>query len=126
MHKKKVIGLNSTGDEINSFMKNETWSLLKLPQGDKVIKSKWTYKVKYGESGKIKRYKARLVAQGFTQKYGIDFDETHVPVVSNTTLRCFHPASDCHNLSVRNFDIKTAFLDGELEEEVYMSQPKGV
>ena len=73
--------------EMTSLQENEVWDLVKLPAGRKTVGSKWVYKIKTGADGSVQRYKARLVAQGFTQKYGTDFDETFCPVVRQESLR---------------------------------------
>ena len=83
------------------------------------------YKVKTGADGSVQRYKARLVAQGFTQQYGTYFDETFCPVVRQESLRLLMALSVKHGLSVHQVDVTTAFLNGTLEDEVYMQQPKG-
>ena len=74
-------------EEINSLHENETWELVKPPPGRKIVGCKWTYKKKLDENGQVVRYKARLVAQGFSQQYGTDYDEVFAPVAKQTTLR---------------------------------------
>ncbi|GBN50528.1 Retrovirus-related Pol polyprotein from transposon TNT 1-94 [Araneus ventricosus] len=111
-------------NEISS-QKNETWKLVTPPSGKKDISCRWTFKTKYDSKGNIERYKARLVAQGFSQKFGTDYDETFAPVVAYTTIRTFLAAAAYKNLNVTHVDIKTALLHGNLEDEVYMSQPEG-
>ena len=83
------------------------------------------YKVKTGKEGKIERYKARLVAQGYNQKYGSDYDETFCPVMRQESLRTLVALSAQFGLELHHVDVATAFLNGTMEEEVYMSQPKG-
>ncbi|GBN11147.1 Retrovirus-related Pol polyprotein from transposon TNT 1-94 [Araneus ventricosus] len=117
--------IESTKEEMKSLQKNETWKLVTPPSGKKVIGCRWTFKAKYDSKGNIERYKARLVAQGFSQKFGTDYDETFAPVVTYTTIRTFLAAAAYKNLNVTHVDIKTAFLHGNLEDEVYMSQPEG-
>ncbi|GBM89165.1 Retrovirus-related Pol polyprotein from transposon TNT 1-94 [Araneus ventricosus] len=117
--------IESTEEEMKSLQKNETWKLVTPPSGKKVIGCRWTFKAKYDSKGNIERYKARLVAQGFSQKFGTDYDETFAPVVTYTTIRTFLAAAAYKNLNVTHVDIKTAFLHGNLEDEVYMSQPEG-
>ena len=92
--------------------------LVKLPKGRKAIGSKWVYKVKIGADGLIERYKARLVAQGFSQKYGDDYDETFCPVVRLESLRALIALAVQKGLKLHQVDVTTAFLNGELEEEV--------
>ena len=96
-----------------------------MPKGRKTIGSKWVYKVKTGADGSVERYKARLVAQGYTQKYGTDYDETFCPVVRLESLRVLIALSVQFGLQLHQVDVTTAFLNGELEEEMYMKQPKG-
>lgn len=110
-------------DEIKSLYSNRTWDLVNLPKGRKVIDNKWVYKLK--GQGEKTRYKARLVVRGFTQEYGIDYLETFSPVVKHTSIRSILAISACENLNLTQFDVKTAFLNGDLSEEIYMQQPQG-
>ncbi|GBL75184.1 Retrovirus-related Pol polyprotein from transposon TNT 1-94 [Araneus ventricosus] len=110
--------IESTKEEMKSLQKNETWKLVTPPSGKKVIGCRWTFKAKYDSKGNIERYKARLVAQGFSQKFGADYDETFAPVVTYTTIRTFLASAAYKNLNVTHVDIKTAFLHGNLEDEV--------
>lgn len=112
-------------NEMDSLIENGTWELTELPQGRKAIGCKWTFKVKTGANGEIIRYKSRLVAQGFSQKYGEDYDEVFAPVVKHTTIRTLLVIAGKEKMKVRHYDIKTAFLNGELKEDIYMKQPKG-
>jgi transposase InsO family protein len=111
--------------EMKSLKDNDVWELVKLPAGKKAVGSKWVYKVKTGPDGTPERYKARLVAQGFTQKFGSDYDETFCPVVRQESLRVLTALSIQCGLKLHQVDVTTAFLNGNLEEEVYMAQPKG-
>ena len=111
--------------EMQSLKDNDVWELTTLPSGKKTVGSKWVYKVKTGKEGKIERYKARLVAQGYNQKYGSDYDETFCPVMRQESLRTLVALSTQFGLELHHVDVATAFLNGTLEEEVYMSQPKG-
>ena len=111
--------------ELSSLRENEAWELVKLPEGKHMVGSKWVYKIKTGADGSVQRYKARLVAQGFTQKYGTDFDETFCPVVRLESLRMLIAKSVQQDLHLHQLDVTTAFLNGTLSEEVYMEQPKG-
>lgn len=112
-------------EELQDIEKNKTWSLVDLPKGRKSIGCKWVYKIKRNESGEAIRYKARLVAQGFSQKYGIDYDEVFAPVARSATFRILLSMAGKCQLIVRQFDVKTAFLNGDIQEEIYMRQPKG-
>lgn len=112
-------------DEIRSICKNKTWDLVDLPKNKKAIGCKWVYKLKLDENGRVSRYKARLVAQGFSQKYGEDYDEVFAPVARSATFRVLMSIAGVKGYCVRQFDIKTAFLYGDIEEEIYMKQPQG-
>ena len=111
--------------EMKSLKENEVWDLVKLPPGRKTVGSKWVYKKKTGVDGSVQRYKARLVAQGYTQKYGSDYDETFCPVVRQESLRLLIALSVQYGLKLHQVDVATAFLNGTLEEEVFMKQPEG-
>lgn len=111
-------------EEIKSLKKNNTWELCNLPKDRKAVGSKWVFKVKRSTDGSVK-FKARLVARGFSQKYGEDYDETFAPVVRQTTLRTLLSIAAKEKLAVHHFDVETAFLHGELNETIYMKQPTG-
>jgi hypothetical protein len=113
--------------EMKSLKDNEVWELVELPEGRKAVGSKWVYKVKTDADGSIERYKARLVAQGFSQKYGTDYDETFCPVVRLESFRTIVALAVQNGLILHQLevDVTTAFLNGELEEVVYMRQPQG-
>ncbi len=111
--------------EMESLKDNHVWKLTSLPPGKRAIGSKWVYKVKTGGDGSVERYKARLVAQGFNQRQGADYDETFCPVVRMESLRTLVALSTQHSLDLHHVDVTTAFLNGVLEEEVFMRQPKG-
>ncbi|MCO5577948.1 hypothetical protein L7F22_031785 [Adiantum nelumboides] len=109
--------------EYNSIIANETWELTELPQGKQTLPCKWVYKKKYTTEDLELKYKARLVAKGFKQKKGVDFDEIFSPVVKMTTLRLVLGLVAIEGLELNQMDVKTAFLHGDLEEDVYMVQP---
>ncbi|MCO5549929.1 hypothetical protein L7F22_003406 [Adiantum nelumboides] len=111
--------------EIDSIHKNHTWDLVDLPAGKKPIGTKWVFKVKRKQDGTVDRYKARLVAKGYAQKKGIDYDETFAPTSRASTVRSLVAIAAHHNWKVHQLDIKTAFLNGDLQEEVNVSQPSG-
>lgn len=112
-------------DEYDSFNKTNCWTLTELNKGQRPVKSKWVFKIKRDLNGKILRYKARLVAKGFTQKYGIDYQETFAPVVRYSTIRMLFAIAVEYGLHIDQLDVKTAFLNGDLQEEVLMEQPEG-
>ena len=86
---------------------------------------KWIFKTKKNTDGTVDRYKASLVARGFSQKYGRDYDQVLAPVVRQTTIKTFLALAGKYNLVIKHFDAKTAFLNGELKEIIYMEQPEG-
>lgn len=112
-------------EEIESMSRNNTWDLVDLPPGKNLVGSKWVYKMKTDTNGNPSRYRARLVAQGFSQKYGVDYDEVFAPVVQPTTIRLLLTMAGQKKYVVRHMDVKSAFLNGKLEEEIYMKQPPG-
>jgi hypothetical protein len=112
--------------EFDSLLSHGTWELAPLPKGRKAVGSKWVFDLKRDKAGNIVRYKARLVAKGYSQVEGVDFEETFAPVARFSTLRALLAHAAEHSLAVHQVDIKTAFLNGRLEEEIYMKQPVGV
>ena len=112
-------------DEYDSLMKNNTWTLTELPIGRKVIGTKWVFKLKRDDDGNPTRYKARLVAQGFRQVPGLDFQETFAPVMSTTSLRILLSHAAHKNLEIHQMDVETAYLNGTIDEEIYVKQPSG-
>lgn len=101
-------------EEIAALNKNNTWKIVDRPSGVKPIKNKWVFKVKLNPQGEIERYKARLVAKGYTQVENIDYKETYAPVASMNTIRMFLAIANQQNMEIAQFDIKTAFLYGDL------------
>ncbi|KAJ3693375.1 hypothetical protein LUZ60_008855 [Juncus effusus] len=112
-------------EEIEAIEKNRTWDLVELPEGCRSIGVKWVYKKKVNAEGKIERYKARLVAKGYRQKAGIDYDEFFATVARMETIRLLISQVAQFKWSIYQMDVKSAFLNGVLEEEVYVEQPPG-
>ncbi|GJU04409.1 retrotransposon protein, putative, ty1-copia subclass [Tanacetum coccineum] len=111
---------------MDSLRKNKTWELVDPPAGQKLVSSKWLYKIKEGIKGVQKpRYKARLVARGFTQRAGIDYSKVFSPVVRHTSIRVILALTACKDYELEQLDVKTTFLHGNLEEVIYMRQPPG-
>lgn len=111
--------------EMKSLQENAVWDMVLLPPGRKVVRSKWVFKRKTGADGSFERYKSRLVAQGYTQKFGTDNDETFCPVVRQGSLRILIAQSVQNGLKLHQVVVTTAFLNSTLEEEVFMRQPEG-
>lgn len=111
-------------EEYQSLVKNKVWELVERPKDRKIVQCKWVFTVKNDVNGEIK-HKARLVARGFNQKYGEDFTETFSPVVRNSTVRLLFALSVNLNLEINHIDVTTAFLNSELIETIFMTQPEG-
>ena len=105
-------------------MENNTWKLVDLPPGYKPIGCKWIFKKKMKVDGTIDKFQARLVAKGFTQKQGIVYSDTYSPVARIAIIRLLVVLASIHKMVIHQMDVKTTFLNGDLEEEVYMQQPK--
>ncbi|KAK2355926.1 putative mitochondrial protein [Trifolium repens] len=112
-------------DELHSIEKNQTWKLVNLPDKKRKIDVKWVFKVKLNPDGTISKHKARLVARGFLQKHGIDYNEVFAPVARIETVRLVVALACKNNWLMYHLDVKSAFLNGPLDEEVYVSQPPG-
>ena len=112
-------------EELEALQKNNTWVLSVLPEGRKTVGCKWIFSFKYKADGSIDRYKARLVAKGYTQKYGIDYQETFSSVAKLKTVRVLLSLAANLDWPLHQLDMKNAFLHGDLEEEIYMDLPPG-
>jgi hypothetical protein len=110
-------------EELQSIKENKTWSLVTLPKGHRPIGLKWIYKLKHDEKGDIIKHKARLVAKGYVQRHGVDFDEVFAPVARMESVRVILIVAAQLNWSVHHMDVKSAFLNRDLKEEVYVCQP---
>ena len=111
--------------EIHALEKNGTWEISELPAGKRLVGCKWIFTVKYNEDGSVNRFKARLVAKGFTQSYGIDYEETFAPVAKLNTIQVLPSLAANLDWPLHQPDVKNAFLNGDLAEEVYMEIPLG-
>ncbi|KAK2411591.1 putative mitochondrial protein [Trifolium repens] len=116
---------NAMDEEIKAIKKNDTWELASLPKGHKAIGVKWVYKPKKNSKGEVERYKARLVAKGYSQRAGIDYDEVFAPVARLETVRLIISLAAQNKWKIHQMDVKSAFLNGVLDEEVYIEQPQG-
>ncbi|GJT10384.1 retrovirus-related pol polyprotein from transposon TNT 1-94 [Tanacetum coccineum] len=112
-------------DEIYEFDRLDVWELVPPPDCAMIIALKWIYKVKLDEYGDVLKNKARLIAKGYRQEEGLDFEESFAPVAKLEAIRIFLSNAASKNMTVYQMDVKTAFLNGELKEEVYVSQPEG-
>lgn len=117
--------LEAMQEEMDSMYRNKVWKLVKRPADKNIVSCKWVFRTKRKPNGDIERYRARLVARGFSQVEGIDYNETYAPVVDCTTIRLLLAYAAVEKLCLGQFDVKTAFLYGDLSEEVYMDQPEG-
>jgi len=115
----------ATNKEYKSLIENDTWEVCKLPNGRTPIGCKWVYKIKINKEGEVERYKARLVAKGYSQKEGIDYNETFAPVLKYKSLRILLSLAAINDFEVKQMDVETAFLNAPIKEEVYMEQPEG-
>ena len=109
-------------EEYNSLLENQTWDLVPLPSGRKLVICRWVYRTKRTEDGQIRRYKAKLVAKGF---HGIDYDETFAPVENMDSIRLALATVATKGWEVHEMDVKNSFLHGDLFEDIYMEQPWG-
>ena len=117
--------MNAMQDELNQFKRNDVWKLVPAPDNQKVIGTKWVYRNKMDELGNVTRNKARLVAQGYNQQEGIDFDETYAPVARLKAIHMLLAFASFKCFKLYQMDVKSAFLNGYINEEVYVRQPPG-
>ncbi|GJW61802.1 retrotransposon protein, putative, ty1-copia subclass [Tanacetum coccineum] len=120
---KRIDAMNA---EIQSMIDNMVWVLVDLPPGCKTVGSKWIFKKKTDMDGIVHTYKARLVAKGYSQLYGVDYKETFSPFAEIRAIRILISIAAYYDYEIWQIDVKTAFLNGYLDEEIYMVQPKGV
>ena len=111
--------------EYESLLENKTWDIVELPNDRKAIGSRWVFKIKHRSDGIVERYKCRLVTKGYSQMYGADYDETCSHMVRFSSVCTLLSFAVQNNMHVRQMDVVTAFLNGHLDEEIYMEQPEG-
>ena len=112
-------------EEFQSIIKDDAWEVVPRPEGKSVVTSKWIYKIKHAADGSVEKFKARFVACRFSQKEGIDYEETFAPVARYTSIRVIISLASVLGWKLHQMDVKTAFLTGQVEEEVYIEQPEG-
>lgn len=110
--------------EISALEDKNTWEIVERPKGVIVVGSKWVYKIKRSQDGEVK-FKSRLVAQGFSQQFGVNYNETYSPVVKNSAVRMLFAVAVKNKLKIEQIDIKNAYVNSELKEDVYIEQPRG-
>ena len=110
---------------MNSLQKNTTWELVSLPPGRKLVQCKWVFRTKVAADGKTCKYKAILVAKGFSQVQGVDYHETFALVAKMDSIRLVLETSASKHWEVHHMDVKSSFLNGYVREEIYMKQPEG-
>ena len=111
--------------EFDSMYSNQVWDLVKVPNGIKPFCCKRVYKRKRGIYGKVETFKARLVVKGYTQKEGIDYEETFTPIAMLKSIKILLSIATHYDYEIWQMDVKIAFLNGNLDEEIYMMQPEG-
>jgi hypothetical protein len=112
-------------EEYSSIMKNDVWEVVPRPEGKSVVGSRWIYKIKHVVDGSVDKFKARFVAKGFSQKEGIDFSETFAPMARYSSIRAVISIAAELGWQIHQMDVKTTFLNGVIEEEIYIEQPEG-
>ncbi|GKA76825.1 retrotransposon protein, putative, ty1-copia subclass, partial [Tanacetum coccineum] len=117
--------LDAMNAEMQSMIDNKVWVLVDLPPNCKIVGSKWIFKKETNIDGIIHTYKARLVTKGYTQLYGVDYEETFSPVDDNRAIRILISIATFYDYEIWQMDVKTAFLNGYLDEDIYMVQPEG-
>jgi Reverse transcriptase (RNA-dependent DNA polymerase)/gag-polypeptide of LTR copia-type/GAG-pre-integrase domain len=118
--------LESAIEEVRAHLENGTWKVVRLPRGKRAIGSRWVFKIKRTADGSIERYKGRIVAKGYAQREGIDYTETFAPTARFGALRTVIALAAIEDMELESVDISTAFLNGEIDAEVYMQKPEGV
>ncbi len=110
--------------KIQLFYYQQIWSLVPVPKGRRPISYKWVFKIKHEVDGEIECYKAKLMARGFTQTFGVDYNEFFSPIAKFVLIYCILALMAIEDMGIHQMDLKTTFLNGDLEEEIYMEQPQ--
>ena len=121
----QLIWVDAMVEEYDSIVHNSVWDVVLRPENKSVVSSCWIYKVEKATDGSVEKHKARFVTNGFSQVEGIDYDEAFSPVARYSTIRFMLALSAQMGWKIHQMDVKTAFLNGEIEEEVYIEQPEG-
>ena len=119
---KDVDWVNVMHEELNNFIRNQVWELVERPKGHNVIGTKWVFRNKQDQDGIVVRNKARLVVQGYAQVEGLDFGETYAPLARLEAIRILLAYACAHNIKLYQMDVKSVFLNGYINEEVYVEQ----
>jgi hypothetical protein len=112
-------------EEMESLYKNDTWDLVKLPSGIKLVGRKWVFKKNMNVAGQVETFRARLVVKGYSQVEGVDFSEIFYPIEKLNSIRVLMYLAKEFDLDIEQMDVKIMFLHGDLEEEIYMKHPEG-
>ena len=110
---------------MSALEKNKTWEIVEKPKGENIVDCKWIFTLKYKANGSLERHKARLVAKWYAQTYGVDYQETFAPIAKMNTVRILLSLATHYNWQLLQYDVKNAFLYGDLDEEIYMNIPPG-
>jgi hypothetical protein len=111
--------------EYTTIMKNDVWNIVSRSERKSIVSSRWLYKIKHATDGSIEKFKVRFVVRGFSQREGVDYEETFSPVARYTSIRAVMSLVSFMGWRIHQMDVKTTFLNGIIEEEVYIEQPRG-
>ena len=122
---KEEVWRSAMAEELSAIERNKTWTLIKAPPGIKPIGVKWVFRMKKDQTGAVVKHKAQLVAKGYSQKFGIDYEEIYGPVARFDSIRILIAIEAQSNWNLHHLDVKSAFLNGVIKEDLYVMQPKG-